>query len=130
MAMLLCRLDHEIDECPGDTEFGCDILLGHAVQAMADEGVVGALRQRLERGKHITKGLGGDQLIEHGGDGRRHFLDLVDRPIVVHPLAPSAALVEGEIIDHPKCVTDRATDVVGFDPVSFDHAVLKYIFRI
>ncbi|OWV72920.1 hypothetical protein ATY76_05925 [Rhizobium sp. R339] len=97
---------------------------------MADEGVVGALRQRLERGKHVAQGFSGDQLVEHGGDGRRDLLNLVYRPIVVHLLAAPAALVECEVIDHPEGIADRATDALDIDPVSFDDAILKYILRI
>jgi hypothetical protein len=97
---------------------------------MANEGIVGSLRQRLERGKHIAQGLGSDELVEHGGDGSRDFLNLVYRPMVVHLLTSPAALVECEIIDHPEGVTDRATNVVGFDPIGFNDAILKYILGI
>ncbi|KPH06509.1 hypothetical protein AOG23_22105 [Rhizobium acidisoli] len=97
---------------------------------MANEGIVGALRQRLERGKHIAQGLGGDKLVEHGGDGSGNLLHLVNRPTVVHLLSMAAAFVECEIIDHPKGVTDRATNTIGFDPVSFNNTILKDILGI
>jgi len=97
---------------------------------MPNEGVIGSLRQRLERGKHIAQGLGGDQLVEHSGDGSRHLLNLVYRPIVVHLLASAAAFVECEIIDHPEGVTDRAANAVGLDPIGFNDSVLKDILRI
>jgi hypothetical protein len=97
---------------------------------MANEGIVGSLRQRLERSKHIAQSLGGDKLVEHGGDGSRDLLNLVDRPIVVHLLTSPAALVECEIIDHPEGVTDRATNAVGFDSIGFNDSILKYILGI
>jgi len=94
------------------------------------EGIVGALRQGLERGKHIAQRLGGDKLVEHSWDGSRDLLNLIYRPIVVHLLTAAAAFVECEIINHPKGVTDRATNTIGFDPVSFNNTVLKDILRI
>ncbi|OHV18735.1 hypothetical protein BBJ66_18315 [Rhizobium sp. RSm-3] len=97
---------------------------------MPYEGIVGALRQGLERGKHIAQRLGSDKLVEYGGDGSRDLLNLVDRPIVVHLLTAAAAFVECEIIDHPEGVADRATNTICFDPVSFNHAILKDILGI
>src|SRR5688572_20107378 len=97
MAMFLRRLDHEVDERPRDAEFGCTILLRQAGEAMANERIVGSLRQRLERGKHIAQGLGSDELVEHGGGGSRDLLKPVYRPMVVHILASPPALVECEI---------------------------------
>ncbi|AHG49329.1 hypothetical protein RLEG12_10310 (plasmid) [Rhizobium leguminosarum bv. trifolii CB782] len=130
MAMLLRRLDHEVDEGPRYAEFGGNILLRHAVEAVADEGIIGPLRERFQRGEHIAQGLGSDKLVEHGGDGSSDLLNLVYRPIVVHLLAPPAALVECEIINHAKGITDRATNVVDFDPIGFDDSVLKDVLGI
>nr|KZB02005.1 hypothetical protein A4A59_13445 [Rhizobium leguminosarum] len=97
---------------------------------MANEGIVGSLRQRLERGKHIAQGLGSDELVEHGGDGSRDLLNLVDRPMVVRLLASPAALIECQIVDHPEGVADRATNVVGLDPIGFNDSILKDILGI
>jgi len=97
---------------------------------VADEGIIGTLRQRFQRGEHVAQGLGSDQLIEHGGDGSSDLLNLVYRPIVVHLLALTATLVECEIINHAKGITDRATNVVGFDPIGFDDSVLKDVLGI
>ncbi|MBB3350437.1 hypothetical protein FHT70_000338 [Rhizobium sp. BK049] len=130
MAMLLRRLDHEINKGPGDAEFGRDVLLRHAVQAVADEGVVGALRQRLERSQHVTQGLCGNELVKHRWDGSRDLPDLIYRPVVVRLMALAAALIQCKIIDHPEGIADGAANTVDIDPISFDDSVLKYVLGV